>query len=136
MFEKELGLPLATQDKVSGALDRAIMLRNLLTHRRGVTDEEFMHKWNSSGGGTLGVASGEKVPVQVFIANLDQRLLVSTVLSVDRQASTKFSLVTQDPRETLPGYELDPDEWLSDGLDVGGHDALCPHSACACGGTD
>lgn len=128
LLESDLKLTLSESSDQTEALERAVLVRNLVTHRRGRVDSVFLRRWDSAGGKHLAMEPGQELSADVAHQALNSREILMRVINLDQQARTKFHLPCVDPREGLPSFQLVVSNSLRDASV--GHDPLCPCAAC------
>lgn len=87
-FAERLGLPLSTDPATRQYLGNAVVLRNVLTHRRGVIDERAIQA------GLRGdeYKVGERLQLPTDEVRRLNKAVVSAVLDLDARVATKFGL--------------------------------------------
>lgn len=124
LLESDLKLTLSESSDQTVVLERAVLVRNLVTHRRGRVDSVFLGRWASAGGEHLDMEPGQVLNAGIAHRALNSREILTRVINLDQQARTKFDLMSVDPRVGLPSYELIVPDSLRDASVE--HDPLCP----------
>lgn len=87
-------------------LERAVLLRNLLTHQRGQVDARFLRAWMQAGGEEAGLSVGTRIPQGLAKGAIPATNFIEWVFRVDGDAAANFDLEVLDPRTSLPSYRF------------------------------
>ena len=87
-------------------LERAVLLRNLLTHQRGQVDARFLKAWMQAGGEGARLSVGTRFPEALVKGAIPATNFLEWVFRVDADAAANFSLEVLDPRNSLPSYRF------------------------------
>jgi hypothetical protein len=109
-FDKDFKLPITSSPEEHQAMERAILMRNLITHHRGRVGERFIRDWEAAGGGQGEFEVGARLTRGDIVQGIDPRLIVRLVLDLDTAAVEKYGLEVHPIESQLPSYTLDFDE--------------------------
>lgn len=99
-FRDQLDIALVADEAVATNIRRAVALRNLLVHRRGVVDERLINAIEDTGDMT-GFVIGQRFTGDHHVAAVTA--VMEAVRDIDLRVMETFS---------LPGVELDRNEWI------------------------
>ena len=91
LLESELKLSLAESSDQTMALEQAVLVRNLVTHRRGRADSVFLRRWQVSGGMPLELKVGEVLDEEIAHQALNSRTILTCVINLVSKPERNFT---------------------------------------------
>lgn len=107
-FERRLGVPFTTVIDRQEQIHRAVAIRNLIVHQRGIVDWRFVNDLQTRGFDTAHLRVGQQLPD--FASGPTMRALVASVREIDDKVASKFGLLRTRVTEGNLGLgnHLDP----------------------------